>query len=94
MEVVFIPKKVADRLKECIQVKGTKPDERILPITYLTPQGGTAMKADKPVRIKLKPHGLRGYAATFAFWAGTSLEIVSNPALRDDIPIFRHFRDT
>jgi integrase len=33
-EVVFIPQKVADRLKEYIKEKGIEPDQRIFPITY------------------------------------------------------------
>ena len=34
MELVFIPQKAADRLKEYIRDKGIGPDERIFPITY------------------------------------------------------------
>jgi integrase/recombinase XerD len=33
-EVVFIPQKIADRLKEYIREKGIKPEGRIFPITY------------------------------------------------------------
>jgi integrase len=33
-EVVFIPLKVADRLKEYINEKGIEPNQRIFPITY------------------------------------------------------------
>ena len=33
-EVVFIPQKMADRLKEYIREKGIKPDQRIFPISY------------------------------------------------------------
>jgi len=33
-EHVFIPQKVADRLKEYIRDKGIQPDEKIFPICY------------------------------------------------------------
>ena len=33
-EVVFIPQKVADRLKDYIKEKGIEPEQRIFPITY------------------------------------------------------------
>ena len=42
--VVFISKKVSDRPKEYIRGKGIKSDERIFPITYSVPQGGTVIK--------------------------------------------------
>ena len=81
MEVVFIPKKVADRLKEYIRDKGIKSDERIFPITYSAARMAV-IKAGKLVGIKLRPHDLRRHAATFAFRAGTPLEIVSKIVLR------------
>ncbi len=83
MEVVFIAKKVADRLKEYIQVKGIKPDERIFPITYSTARM-IVIKAGKLVSTKLRPHDLRRHAATFASRAGTPLEIVSKMVLRHE----------
>jgi len=42
VEVVFIPQKVADRLKEHIRDKGIGPDQRIFPITY--PAGRAVVK--------------------------------------------------
>ena len=33
-EVVFLPQKVADRLKEYVRTKGIEPDQRTFPITY------------------------------------------------------------
>ena len=81
MEVVFIPKKVADRLKEYIQDKGIKPDERIFPITYSAARM-VVIKAAELVGINLRPHDLRRHAATFASRAGTPLEIVSKINLR------------
>ena len=81
MELVFIPQKVADRLKEYIRDKGIGPDERIFPITYAAARM-VVIKAGKLVGIKLRPHDLRRHAATYASRAGTPLEIVSKIILR------------
>ncbi len=81
MELVFIPKKVADRLKEYIRDKGIGPDERIFPITYAAARM-VVIKVGKLVGIKLRPHDLRRHAATYASRAGTPLEIVSKIILR------------
>ena len=81
LEVVFIPQKVADRLKEYIDQKGIGPNERIFPLTY---QGARAVvvKAGNLVGIHLRPHDLRRHAATHASRAGTPIEIVSKVILR------------
>jgi len=81
MELVFIPQKVADRLKEYIRDKGIGPDERIFPITYAAARI-IVIKAGKLVGIDLRPHDLRRHAATFASRAGTPLAIVSKIILR------------
>jgi len=80
-EVVFIPQKVADRLKTYVEQKEMEPDERIFPLTY---QGARAMvvKAGKLINIHLRPHDLRRHAATHASRSGTPLEVVSKIILR------------
>jgi integrase len=80
-EVVFIPQKVADRLKEYIKQKAIGSDERIFPLTY---QGARVVvkKAGNLVAIHLKPHDLRRHAATHASRSGTPIEIVSKVILR------------
>ena len=80
-EVVFIPQKVASRLREYIERRGVMSDQRIFPLTY---QGARAMvsKAGDQVAIKLRPHDLRRHAATYASRSGTPLEIVSKVILR------------
>ena len=80
-EVVYIPQKVADRLKEYIRAKGIKPDKRIFPISYPAARI-VVKKAGKLVRIDLKPHDLRRHAATYASRSRTPLEIVSKIILR------------
>jgi len=80
-EVVFIPQKVASRLREYIERRGIMSDQRIFPLTY---QGARAMvsKAGDQSAIKLRPHDLRRHAATYASRSGTPLEIVSKVILR------------
>jgi integrase len=64
-EVVFIPQKVADRLKDYIKEKGIEPDQRIFPITYNAARVMVS-KAGKSVGIHLRPHDLRRFCATYA----------------------------
>ena len=80
-EVVFIPMKVADRLKEYVLNKQINPCEKIFPITYSAARV-IVMKAGKLIGIRLRPHDLRRHAATFASRSGTPLEIVSKVILR------------
>jgi integrase len=81
VETVFIPQKVAERLRSYIREKGMDIDQRVFPITY--PAARIAVKkAGELIGIKLRPHDLRRYAATYASRSGTSLEIVSKVILR------------
>jgi integrase/recombinase XerD len=80
-EVVFIPQKVADRLKDYIKEKGIEPDQRIFPITYNADRVMVS-KAGKMVGVNLRPHDLRRFCATYASRAGTPIEIISKILLR------------
>jgi integrase len=80
-EVVFIPQKVADRLKDYIKEKGIKPEQRIFPITYNAARV-MVIKAGKAAGIHLRPHDLRRFCATYASRAGTPIEIISKILLR------------
>jgi len=80
-EVVYLPKKVAERLKKYIRDNGIKSDERIFPITYAAARI-IVKKAGELVSIPLRPHDLRRHAATYASRSGTPLEIVSKVILR------------
>jgi integrase len=80
-ETVFIPQKIADRLKEYITRKGIGSDQRIFPISY-TAGREVVNKAGKVVGIHLKPHDLRRHAATYASRSGVPIEIVSKVILR------------
>jgi len=80
-ETVFIPQKVADRLREYITSKGLGSDQRIFPISY-TAGRRVVNKAGKVVGIHLRPHDLRRHAATYASRSGVPIEIVSKVILR------------
>ena len=81
VEVVFIPKKLADRLKDYIKARDPGGHQRIFPITY-TAARVMVNKAGALVGVHLRPHDLRRHAATYASRAGTPLEIVSKVILR------------
>ncbi|MFC1876941.1 tyrosine-type recombinase/integrase [Thermodesulfobacteriota bacterium] len=80
-EIVFIPQKISDRLKEYIQYTGLKPQSRIFPISY-TAAWSIVVKAGNLVGIHLRPHDLRRHAATYASRSGTPIEIISKVVLR------------
>jgi integrase len=80
-EVVFIPQKVADRLKLYLQKSDLDSEQRVFSLGY---SGAREMvkNAGKSVGIKLRPHDLRRHAAMYASRAGAPLEIVSKVILR------------
>ena len=80
-EMVFIPKKLADRLKDYIKTRDTEGNQRIFPITY-TAGRVTVIKAGALVGIHLRPHDLRCHAATYASRSGVPVKIVSKVILR------------
>ena len=80
-EAVFLPQKLADRLKEYIRGKEIEANARIFPITYSAARL-IVKKAGDLVGTHLKPHDLRRHAATYASRSGTPLEIVSKVLLR------------
>jgi len=80
-EVVFLPKKVADRLRKYVRENEIDPNTRIFPITYAAARI-VVINAGKLVGIHLRPHDLRRHAATYASRSGTPLEIVSKILLR------------
>ena len=80
-ELVFIPKKVAARLKDYIRDKDIEYNKRIFPISYPAARI-MVIKAGKLVGINLRPHDLRRHAATFASRSGVPIEIVSKIILR------------
>jgi integrase len=78
-EIIFVPQKVADRLKEYIRANKIKI--RIFPIGYEAARM-IVRKAGHLVGIHLRPHDLRRYAATHASRCGVPIELVSKVILR------------
>ena len=64
-EFVFIPQKVADRLREYAQQVCNVPSGRIFPISYEAARI-MVIKSGKLVGVKLRPHDLRRHSATYA----------------------------
>jgi integrase/recombinase XerD len=75
-EAVFIPKKLADRLKDHIKARGSEGHQRIFPISY-TAARVMVRKAGNLVGVHLRLHDLRSHAATYASRSGVPVEIVS-----------------
>ncbi|HUT70920.1 MAG TPA: site-specific integrase [Desulfatiglandales bacterium] len=80
-EFIFIPQRLADRLKDYIRQKGIQPQQRIFPICYEAARDMVA-KVGSVVGIHLRPHDLRRHAATYASRSGVPIEIVSKVILR------------
>lgn len=80
-EIVFIPQKVADRLKDHIRRKDLQPEQRVFSLGY-TCVSMIVKRAGKKIGIEIRPHDLRRHAATYASRSGVPLEIVSKVILR------------
>jgi integrase len=80
-EVVFIPRKVVERLRAYMKDKAVEPEHKIFPITYAAARIAVK-KAGKLAGIELRPHDLRRHAATYASRSGVPIEIVSKVILR------------
>lgn len=80
-EFVFIPQKVADRLKAYILSKNIHSEHRVFSLGYSGARE-IVKNAGEAVGIRLRPHDLRRHAATYASRAGAPLEIVSKVILR------------
>jgi len=81
IEIVFIPQKIANRLKEYIRENRFEPADRVFPIGYAGARI-VVKRAGMRVGINLSPHDLRRHAATYASRSGTPIEIVSKIILR------------
>jgi integrase len=80
-EAIFIPQKVADRLRHYVKAQNISQHDRIFPICHEAAKS-VVRKAGNLVGIHLRPHDLRRHAATFASRSGVPLEIISKIILR------------
>jgi len=79
--IIFITQKIADRLREYINLKHIAFNQRIFPISYEAARS-MVKKAGEMVGVRLRPHDLRRHATTYASRAGVPIEIVSKIILR------------
>jgi integrase len=80
-ETVFIPKRVAERLRTYVGDENLRAGDRIFSLTY----NGARLalkRAGERLGIALRPHELRRYAATIASRSGVPPEVVSKVILR------------
>jgi len=80
-EIVFIPKKIADRLREYIASINIEDDNSVFSLGY-TRAREIVQNAGKMISVNLRPHDLRRHAATYASRSGVPIEIVSKIILR------------
>jgi integrase len=80
-EIVYIPKKVADRLREYISSVKMENSNTIFPFGY-TRAREIVQSAGKMINVNLNPHDLRRHAANYASRSGVPIEIVSKIILR------------
>jgi integrase len=73
-EMIFIPQKVPERLKEYVRVQKIAPNQMIFPICYGAARARVG-RAGQLVGIRLRPRNLRRHAATFAYRSNVSLEM-------------------
>ena len=79
--MVFIRRKVAERLRAYISSSRVESGKRIFPIIHAAARL-VAKKARRLVGTELRPHDLRRHAATYASRSGVPIEIVSKVILR------------
>lgn len=80
-EVVYLPRKLLLRLNDYVKNNEFNSTQRIFPISYVA-AWAMVKKAGEMVGVKLRPHDLRRFAATYASRSGTPIEIVSKVILR------------
>ena len=80
-EVVYIPRKLFERLKHYVREHNIHSFESIFTVSYVS-AWSMVRRAGELVGIKLRPHDLRRHAATYASRSGTPIEIVSKVILR------------
>ena len=80
-EIVFIPKKVADRLRNYAIEVCKSAEYRIFSISYEAARM-IVLKAGKLVGIHLRPYDLRRHSATYVSRSGVPVEILSKLILR------------
>ncbi len=80
-ETAYMPENVSRKLAEYVKEKAFQGEERIFPICYSTARS-LIRKLGAKLDVRVSPHDLRRYSATYASRNGIPLEIVSKVILR------------
>jgi len=80
-EAAFMPESIANRVNGYMAGLGGSGEQRIFPICYSTARAFIKKLGEK-VNVKLRPHDLRRYSATYASRNGIPLEVISKVILR------------
>lgn len=80
-EMAYMPENVSRKLTEYIKEKAFKGETRIFPICYSTARS-LIRRLGATLNLRVSPHDLRRYSATYASRNGVPLEVVSKVILR------------
>jgi len=80
-ERAYMPENVSRKLAEYVKDKAIKGEDRIFPICYSTARSLVKRLGTK-LNVRVAPHDLRRYSATYASRNGVPLEVVSKVILR------------
>ena len=80
-ELAYMPESLSRKLAEYVRNKSLQSDDRLFPICYSTARALVRRLGEK-VNVRISPHDLRRYSATYASRNGVPLEVVSKVILR------------
>jgi len=80
-ERAYMPENVSRKLAEYVKDKAINGEDRIFPICYSTARSLVERLGIK-LNVRIAPHDLRRYSATYASGNGVPLEVVSKVILR------------
>ena len=80
-EIAYMPENISRKLAEYIGRKNLQPEDRVFPISYSTARS-MIKKIGTRLNVRVSPHDLRRYSATYASRNGIPLEVVSKVILR------------
>lgn len=80
-ERAYMPENVSKKLAEYVKEKALQGEDRLFPICYSTARS-LVKKLGKKLNVRVAPHDLRRYSATYASRNGVPLEVVSKVILR------------
>jgi integrase len=80
-ELAYMPENVSKKLAKYIKDNALQSDDRPFPICYSTARSLVRRLGEK-VNVRISPHDLRRYSATYASRNGIPLEVVSKVILR------------